>query len=834
MTDILPRTRTELIAAFKAAKSGYSDGFAISQADRDKAAASGAAMPDGSYPILSCSGENSVDTAIHAVGRGSAGHDAIRKHIITRATSLGCASKIPDSWNSDGSLKAGSAAPQFADAPVDNEPVSTVTADKPPDVEQKPNPEDDGVAKAIIALQAAYDAVVAAQAKDPDVVDPNDQAVVAKLSALKPMIDDLKDAQDADMHPPTATATNTPATNPSSPEKPTAAPPSAKPGQLALDNTTPKINPVDSDGNVDNEAICANPDVNCGHMASAHADTDDGDNTGACQMENCGCQGFVVDTGTTPTPDAGGDGGGPDNAGGDDDAPPTMEISAKATVSSFADVPDQPSASDGPEGNGVTGDDELDLEPSTPGAMNMGPEFTMVAIIEGTKTSDNRFIAPNALTWENPPWALMGKATSAHDPMGMDQDDPAVICGRVDSYERQPGPNDTQLIVGKGFFLSNDDGMYFADLLDQMGRLPVSGDVSVGITSTTLDDDGGESAMLVTLEAGMLEATTVLPFGPAFADCYIVLGPNLETPAIPQKTAEQAPLAASAQLVHWMTIENCVPCGQNDDVLVASVAPLRPPKAWFGDPGFTKGDPRLKVCIGETKYGKMVNFEACPITVTADGEVFGHIAPWGVCHIGIKGECVVAPHSKTDYTLFKRGQHVVTAEGDEVRVGVLTADVGHASEFANATVAMSHYDNTAAQVAYVNVFEDEFGIAVHGVIAASATDAQVQKLRASSPSGDWRNWGGNLELCAVLAVNEPGFVLAPKAVTAGGRQLALVAAGAQEMDALTHPTLTSEDITLPARLARKLILADARETFAELSQDALAEARARIAELAKV
>jgi len=77
----------------------------ISQADRDKAASSGAAMPDGSYPILSCSGENSVDSAISAVGRGSADHDAIRRHIQKRAKSLGCVSKIPDNWNADGSLK---------------------------------------------------------------------------------------------------------------------------------------------------------------------------------------------------------------------------------------------------------------------------------------------------------------------------------------------------------------------------------------------------------------------------------------------------------------------------------------------------------------------------------------------------------------------------------------------------------------------------------------------------------------------------------------------------------------------------------------------------------
>jgi hypothetical protein len=92
-----------------AASSGASYWASMPKDERDKAAKSGAAMPDGSYPITSCDGDNSVDTAIHAVGRGGADHDAIRAHIIKRAKSLGCASKIPDNWNADGSLKGAQA-----------------------------------------------------------------------------------------------------------------------------------------------------------------------------------------------------------------------------------------------------------------------------------------------------------------------------------------------------------------------------------------------------------------------------------------------------------------------------------------------------------------------------------------------------------------------------------------------------------------------------------------------------------------------------------------------------------------------------------------------------
>lgn len=70
--------------------------------------------PDGSfsYPIDDV---EDLDHAIHAVGRGNADHDAIRKYIIGRAKDLGKSSMIPDDWNADGSLKeANSSEPQAA------------------------------------------------------------------------------------------------------------------------------------------------------------------------------------------------------------------------------------------------------------------------------------------------------------------------------------------------------------------------------------------------------------------------------------------------------------------------------------------------------------------------------------------------------------------------------------------------------------------------------------------------------------------------------------------------------------------------------------------------
>ena len=70
--------------------------------DDRKSMAGHEAMNDGSYPIAD---RADLGNAIHAVGRGGADHNAIRRHVIARAKALGASSEIPDNWNADGSLK---------------------------------------------------------------------------------------------------------------------------------------------------------------------------------------------------------------------------------------------------------------------------------------------------------------------------------------------------------------------------------------------------------------------------------------------------------------------------------------------------------------------------------------------------------------------------------------------------------------------------------------------------------------------------------------------------------------------------------------------------------
>lgn len=78
----------------------------MSTQTRKQAAAAGDAMPGGRYPIRN---KQDLQNAIRAVGRakgGEAGRAAVRRFIIKRAHALGADNMIPDTWNSDGTLKA--------------------------------------------------------------------------------------------------------------------------------------------------------------------------------------------------------------------------------------------------------------------------------------------------------------------------------------------------------------------------------------------------------------------------------------------------------------------------------------------------------------------------------------------------------------------------------------------------------------------------------------------------------------------------------------------------------------------------------------------------------
>ena len=205
---------------------------------------------------------------------------------------------------------------------------------------------------------------------------------------------------------------------------------------------------------------------------------------------------------------------------------------------------------------------------------------------------------------------------------------------------------------------------------------------------------------------------------------------------------------------------------ESEDAMTAA-APLRPPAHWFDDPMFE----------GPT-----------PLTVTADGQVKGHLALWNVCHFGMADVCRMAPRSNTGYQYFMTGS-VLTADGTQRKVGRITLGTGHANLRLGYIPAADHYDNTGTAAAVVAAGEDRFGPWVAGATVPGMPEEKIAELRRSPLSGDWRPTPKGLELVAALAVNTPGFPVV--GLNADGSVQSLVAAGMvlsqEEIDALNGP-----------------------------------------------
>lgn len=385
---------------------------------------------------------------------------------------------------------------------------------------------------------------------------------------------------------------------------------------------------------------------------------------------------------------------------------------------------------------------------------------------EGKPTDDGRMFWPGSISWRELPLSLMAMVeTSEGGHIG------AELAGRIERIWRD---EEEGMIRAEGIF---DPGEYGTEIARLVGDETLRG-LSIDIAARAFqivpkerlfDEDGqlredaldepedqeepdlldilfGETEEVVfVVTDGVIGMATVCPF-PAFEDASISL--------------------AASGMVWRFNLDGAVRIlgAEEDELLTASaagLAPIHPPAAWFEPPELT---------------------ELTPLTVTDEGEVYGHAAAWGTCHIGIPDGCTTPPHSGTGYAYFLLGE-VETAEGDTVATGRITLDTNHADRRLGRRAAAAHYDNTGAVVADVVAGEDEHGIWVAGALRPDVPAARVRKFRGSVLSGDWRSVNGGLELVALLACNVPGFPIPrTRALVAAGEDggvefLTLVAAG---------------------------------------------------------
>jgi 2'-5' RNA ligase len=410
-------------------------------------------------------------------------------------------------------------------------------------------------------------------------------------------------------------------------------------------------------------------------------------------------------------------------AGGD-----MQPTDAKSGTSSSSQTPEQEMAD---QLDSHTPGDEQAIFTSTgePG------EWEGVLCVEGIESGDGRMFAANSLDWEVPSplsWQIVSQ--EGHDE--------SIVVGRIDQVARIG-----TRIRAKGVFnLNTPDG---ADAYKQLVDGFIGGvsvdvdsvkDADVELVFPPSDAAGDDEDLfemmfampeLMIFHKGRIRGATMVSI-PAFVEAKIfAVGGAMDSPM-----ASGMGMAASA-------------ADELADV------PVNPPDEWFADPQLDA---------------------PTPITVTADGRVFGHAALWSSCHLSFPQVCTTPP-KEGDHVYYRLGE-IVTASGTSVPVGQITLGTGHAALDTDPRGAVEHYDHTGTSAADVASGEDEHGIWVAGALRPGLTQARVRELRGAKLSGDWRRIGGKLRLVALLAVNVPGFgVPRLKTHVANGIQASLIAAG---------------------------------------------------------
>jgi len=371
-----------------------------------------------------------------------------------------------------------------------------------------------------------------------------------------------------------------------------------------------------------------------------------------------------------------------------------------------------------------------------------GKQFEIPLVIpEGIESGDGRTFAQGALTMRDLPLPLMWQFQTG------DGHDGSVLVGRIDNVER----TDQGLGNATGVF---DTGPYGkeAQRLVENGMLRwVSADLDQfeaeqpKISISEDDDDEAADgppklgAEKMSITKGRLMGITLVP-KPAFQEALIALAQDDEEIPVDDGTYVGEPSVGEAEQI-------VASAG------IAEAIPVEPPSVWFERP----------ILNGVT-----------PVTVTDEGQVFGHVATWDMDHIGLP-RATRAPRSSSNYAYFHTGA-LRCEDGQDVHVGQLTLAGGHADMLADASAAVRHYDDTGSAIADVHLGEDSYGIWAAGALRPGTSPEQIRALRASAPSGDWRRINGRLELVAICQVNVPGFPV-PRAQVASGAVCSLVAAG---------------------------------------------------------
>ncbi|MEW2633348.1 phage minor head protein [Streptomyces sp. NPDC048389] len=253
-----------------------------------------------------------------------------------------------------------------------------------------------------------------------------------------------------------------------------------------------------------------------------------------------------------------------------------------------------------------------------------------------------------------------------------------------------------------------------------------------------------EAGRLVRLAPGLYVGASTMPEGPEATAA--ALAPDGEDPGLTE-------LVASA----WSAMRDAPPF----------------PAEWFAEPT----DEELPPGSGGVHY--------------ADGRIYGWVAQAGEPHAGMPGRnLTIDSLGDIDLTHFLRARFKLD-NGQFVRAGAFTMNVGHHRDGAECETASCQYDDTRTVAGIVTVGMNERGMWFSGASAPWLSEWDRTVFQACQPSYHMKQGpGGKWQLRAVLSVPVPGHSSPLLASVAERSNLALAASAAIADTLSGHPADT--------------------------------------------
>lgn len=286
----------------------------------------------------------------------------------------------------------------------------------------------------------------------------------------------------------------------------------------------------------------------------------------------------------------------------------------------------------------------------------------------------------------------------------------AVLVGRLDQVTLD---DDTKVVSGEGWMLDTPAGNEFTLYVASGAQRGNSVDLAeVKASYMYSEEDDSVSFEFTDWKIAKTTLVSVPAFGEAYAEIDLVADASGIVTVVAQSfianVAESNEMSASG----------------GPDIF----ADVRQPSAAFFRP-----EPESPV----------------KLTVTDDGDVYGHLALWNSCHSGYTGKCVIVPKSRSGYASFNK-PGVPTDQGD-VEVGPIFLSGGHRMGVQGDLSAA--YGGTENAWADVRVTDGKLGPWLCGRVRPGVDPTRLYTAKASRVSGHWqRN-----ELRAIVSVNGEGY-----------------------------------------------------------------------------